>query len=74
MRHPVAWITRGSDAWFGLAAALTNAITTVAIAHLVTGQPAGQRRVRIASVSFAAFVAGLGAVLGLAMRDAIRAL
>lgn len=74
MRHPVDWITRGSDAWFDLAAALTNAITTVTIAHLVTGQPVGQRRVRIASVWFAAFVAGLGSLLGLLLRDAIRAL
>ena len=74
MRHPVAWITRGSDVWFGLAAALTNAITTVTIAHLVTGQPVGRRRVRIASVWFAAFVAGLGSLLGLLLRDVIRAL
>ena len=74
MRHPVAWITRGSDAWFGVAAALTNAITTVAIAHFVAGQPVGQRRVRIASVSFSAFVAGLGAVLGVLLRDTIQAL
>jgi hypothetical protein len=74
MRHPAAWITRGSDAWFGLAAALTNAITTVTIAHMVSGQPVGKRRVLIASVSFAALVAGLGSLLGLLLRDAIRAL
>src|SRR5688572_6566659 len=29
-RHPVAWITRGSDAWYVLAAALANAIIVVA--------------------------------------------
>lgn len=74
MRHPVAWITSGSDAWFGLAAALTNAITTVAVAHLVSGKPVSLRRVFIASASFSAFVAGLGAVLGLLLRDVIRSL
>ena len=74
MRHPAAWITRGSDAWFGLAAALTNAITAVTVAHLVTGRPVGRRRVLIASVSFAAFVAGLGSLFGLLLRDEIRAL
>jgi len=74
MRHPAAWITDGSDAWFGGAAALTNAITAVTVAHMVTGQPVAQRRVRIASVSFAALVAGLGALLGILLRDVIRAL
>jgi hypothetical protein len=74
MRHPVAWITRGSDAWFGLAAALTNAITTVAVAHLVTGESVSRRRVFIASASFSLFVAGVGSVFGFLLRDAIRAL
>jgi hypothetical protein len=30
MRHPVAWITRGSDAWYTLAAAVANAIIVAA--------------------------------------------
>jgi len=41
---------------------------------MVSGQPVGKRRVLIASVSFAALVAGLGSLLGLLLRDAIRAL
>jgi hypothetical protein len=57
-----------------VAAALTNAITTVTIAHLVTGQPVGQRRRMIAAASFSLFVAGLGALLGIVLRDVIRAL
>ena len=44
MRHPVAWIQRGSDAWFGLAAALTNAVITVSLARVIGGERLGERR------------------------------
>jgi hypothetical protein len=74
MRHPVAWIERGSDFWFGLAAALTNAITTVAVGRLIGGHAIGERRIVVASFSFALFVAGLGVLLGLALGDVIRAI
>jgi hypothetical protein len=73
MRHPVAWIQRGSDFWFGLAAALTNAITTVAVARLIGGHSISERRILVASFSFALFVAGVGSLLGFALGDAIRA-
>ena len=41
MRRPVAWIQSGSDVWFGLAAGLTNAITTVALARFIGGKKLG---------------------------------
>jgi hypothetical protein len=74
MRHVVAWISGGSDGWFALAAALTNAITTVGAARMITGSPVSQRRILIASASCAVFVAGLGALLGIALGDVLRAL
>ena len=62
MRHPVEWIQGGSNVWFGLAAALTNAITTVALARLVSGRELGERRVLVAAVSYGLFCSGhLGA-------------
>jgi len=74
MRHPVAWIQGGSDFWFGLAAALTNAISTVAVARLIGGHPISERRILVASFSFALFVAGLGSLLGFVLGDVIRAI
>lgn len=44
-RHPVAWITRGSDAWFTLAATLMNPVIVPALARMI-GQPVGPRPVR----------------------------
>lgn len=74
MRHPVKWITDGSAFWYSLAAMLTNAITCVAIARVVGGEPIGERRVRLAAVSFSIFEAGLFVLIGWAMGDVIRAL
>lgn len=34
MHHPVAWITRGSDAWFTLAAILMNPVIVIALARV----------------------------------------
>ena len=73
MRHPVAWITSGSGALFGLAAALTNAINAVVLGRLIGGHPVGERKGLIAAASFSIFVAALGALIGLAAGDIIRA-
>lgn len=40
MHHPVAWITRGSDAWFTLAAILMNPVIVIALARV--SAPAGR--------------------------------
>jgi hypothetical protein len=74
MKHPVSWIERGADAWFGLAAALTDAITVVAAARIISGKPVGERRIVIAAVSYAIFCAGLFSLIGLAVGDTVRAL
>ncbi len=58
----------------GLGAALTNAITAVAIARLIGGQKVGERRTFVAAASFGIFCAGLGSLIGFAAGDVIRAL
>jgi hypothetical protein len=72
-RRPVAWIEDGSDAWFGFAAALLNAVQVVALARLITGRPVGDRRILIASLAWALFVAGVFSLFGFALGDVIRA-
>lgn len=74
MKHPVAWIERGTDWWFALAAALTNAITAVVVARLIGGKPLSERRVLVASLAFSLFAAGFFSLIGFVAGDAIRAL
>ncbi len=73
MRHPVEWITSGSDRKFAYAAILTNAVVAVTLARIIGGQPVGEKGVRLASVSFSLFAAALFAFIGWAMGDALRA-
>ena len=44
MGRAAGWVRSGSDAWFGLAAGLTSAITAVSIARAIGGQRLGGRR------------------------------
>ncbi len=71
MSHPVAWITRGSDAWFMLAAAALNAIMVVTSARLITGQPVSERRIRLAAIGYGVFFAALFSLIGRAAQDVI---
>jgi hypothetical protein len=73
MKHPISWIDRGSDAWFGLAAALTDAITVVAAARIISGKSVGER-ILIAAVSYAVFCAALFSLIGLVAGDTVHAL
>jgi hypothetical protein len=68
------WVSRGSDAWFVVAAALTSAITTVALARLANGKPLGRHRVLLAAFGYGLFFAGLFSLLGWLGGDAYRAL
>src|SRR6476661_7680306 len=49
MRHPVAWIQRGSDRWYALASALANPVLMVALARSIGGTPVGRRRIVLGS-------------------------
>ena len=42
MAHPVAWIQRGSDRWYALAAAVANPILVATFARFVGGEPVGR--------------------------------
>jgi hypothetical protein len=41
MRHPVAWIQRGSDRWYALAAAVANPILVAGFARFLGGKQIG---------------------------------
>jgi hypothetical protein len=72
MKHPVAWIARGSDWWFALATAIVNPIIVVAAARLVGGQQISERRIVIASLAYAIPMAVVFTVTGYALGEAIR--
>ena len=64
MKHPVAWITRGSDWWFALATAIVNPIIVVAAARTIGGQPISERRILIASIAYAVPMAAIFTLTG----------
>lgn len=72
MRHPVAWIVRGSDWWFALATAIVNPIIVFAAARTIGGQPISERRILIASIAYAVPMAAVFVVTGYALGEALR--
>ena len=52
MRHPVAWIQRGSDRWYALAAAVANPILVAGVARFVGGTQVGERRIVLGAVAY----------------------
>jgi hypothetical protein len=73
MRHPVAWIQRGSDRWYGLAAAVANPILVSAFARVVSGRPVGERRVTLGAVAYALPYVAMWTLVGLTIGDSLRA-
>jgi hypothetical protein len=73
MRHPVAWIQRGSDRWYAFAAAVANPILIAALARFVGGKPIGERRILLGSVAYAIPYVAMWSIVGLALGDAVRA-
>jgi hypothetical protein len=67
MRHPVAWIERGSDRWYALAAAVANPILIGALARLVGGRPVGHRRILLGAVAYATPYCAMWTIVGLAL-------
>jgi len=74
MRHPVAWIQRGSDRWYALAAAVANPILIGALARLVGGRPIGRRRIILGAVAYAIPYCAMWTIVGFALVDTIRAI
>jgi hypothetical protein len=73
MRHPVAWIERGSDRWYALAAAVANPILVGTLARFVGGQPIGRRRILLGAVAYAVPYVAMWTLLGVALGAAVRA-
>jgi hypothetical protein len=73
MRRPVAWIQRGTDGRYALAAALANPILVVALARSVGGKPVGERRIVFGSVAYAIPYVAIWSLVGLALGDTVRA-
>ena len=73
MKHPVAWIERGSDRWYALAAAVANPILIGALARLVGGKPIGRRRILLGAVAYAIPYCAMWTIVGFLLADTLRA-
>jgi hypothetical protein len=73
MRHPVAWIQRGSDRWYGLAAAVANPILVSAFARVVGRKPVGERRIMLGAVAYALPYVAMWTIVGLTVGGSLRA-
>jgi hypothetical protein len=72
MRHPVAWVERGSDRRYALAAALANPILVLATARSISGKPVGERRILLGSVAYVIPYVALWSFVGWAFGETIR--
>lgn len=73
MAHPVAWIQRGSDRWYALAAAVANPILVATLARFVGGKPIGERRILLGAVAYALPYVAMWSIVGVALGETIRA-
>ncbi len=73
MAHPVAWIQRGSDRWYALAAAVANPILVATLARFVGGKPIGERRIVLGAVAYALPYVAMWTIVGFAFGETIRA-
>jgi hypothetical protein len=74
MRHPVAWIQRGSDRWYALAAAVANPILVAALARTVAGKAPGERRIFLGAVAYAIPYVAMWTIVGLVVGESVRSL
>ncbi len=74
MAHPVAWIQRGSDRWYALAAAVANPILVATFARFVVDKPIGERRIFLGAVAYAIPYVALWSIIGFAFGETIRAI
>jgi hypothetical protein len=73
MRHPVAWIQRGSDRWYALAAAVANPILVGGFARLLGGTKIGERRIVLGAVAYAIPYVAMWTLVGLVVSGSFRA-
>ena len=70
MQRPIGWVTDGSVRLFAAAAAVINPILVVGAARLFGGRPVGDRKIVVASVTYAAMVSTLYLLVAMAIRAA----
>ena len=73
MKHPVAWIQRGSDRWYAFAAAVANPILIAAVARFVGGTAVGRRRLVLGAVAYAIPYVAMWSIVGAALGETVRA-
>ena len=71
LAHPVAWIQRGSDRSYALAAAVANPILITALARFIGGEPVGKRRVVLGAVAYAIPYVAMWSIVGFALGKAV---
>ena len=74
MAHPVAWIERGSDRGYALAAAVANPVLVATFARFVSGKPIGERRIFLGAVAYALPYVAMWSIIGIAVGETIRAI
>jgi hypothetical protein len=72
MRHPVAWIQRGSDRWYALAAAVANPILVAGFARFLGGTKVGERRIVLGAVAYAIPYVAMWTLVGLVLSGSLR--
>ena len=73
MRHPVAWIQRGSDRWYALAAAVANPILVAGFARFLGGTKIGERSIVLGAVAYAIPYVAMWTLVGLVVSGSFRA-
>jgi len=73
MAYPVAWIQRGSDRWYALAAAVANPILVATLSRFVGGKRIGKRRILLGPVAYAVPFVAMWSIVGFAIGETIRA-
>lgn len=72
MRHPVAWIQRGSDRWYAFAAAVANPILVAGLARFLDGKPIGDRRIVLGAVAYAIPYVTMWTIVGYLVSGSLR--
>jgi hypothetical protein len=72
MRHPVAWIQRGSDRWYAFAAAVANPILVAGLARFVGGKRIGDRRIVLGAVAYAVPYVAMWSIVGFVVGESLR--
>jgi hypothetical protein len=71
LRHPVRWVTSGSSFLFAFAATLLNPALVTVVARLLGGQRVGDRRILVASLTYAILSSLVFTAIGFGIGQAV---